>query len=179
MEPGAAVSSSRIRSSVNPWFATSVAIALALLAGLFSARLAVDVHEYPVGAISFMRQHNLHGNILNDFGWGQYLIWKSEPESKVFIDGRYDTIYPATVINQYLDFINAKPDALKILGEYPHDLVLIPLEAPAVTIMNATPGWKLIYRDGNAVLFARADSAAATIPGVPIEGTLPSASFFP
>jgi hypothetical protein len=179
LEPDASVSSSRIRSSVNPWFATSVAIALALLAGLFSARLAVDVHEYPVGAISFMRQHNLHGNILNDFGWGQYLIWKSEPESKVFIDGRYDTIYPAKVINEYLDFISAKTGVLKILGEYPHDLVLIPLKAPAVKIMNATPGWKLIYQDGNALLFARADSAAARLPGAPIEGTLPSASVFP
>jgi hypothetical protein len=164
---------------VNLWFVTAIAAALTLLAGLFSARLAVDVHEYPVGAIAFMRQHNLSGNILNDFGWGQYLIWQLEPESKVFIDGRYDTIYPVTVINQYLDFIDARPDALKSLGEYPHDLVLIPLKAPAVTIMNATPGWKLIYRDGNAVLFARADSAAAGLPGAPIEGTLPSASFFP
>jgi hypothetical protein len=110
---------------------------------------------------------------------GEYLIWHLEPPSKVFIDGRYDTIYPGKVINQFLDFINARPAALSILHAYPHDLVLIPVKAPAVSLMESTPGWKLVYRDPVAVLFARSNSAAARLGGVPIAGTLQRKSVFP
>jgi hypothetical protein len=39
--------------------------------------------------------------------------------------------------------------------------------------------WTLIYRDGNWMLFARQNSAAAKIPGVPFEGTPPAVSYFP
>lgn len=167
------------RSGVNHWLAASIAIVLAVFAGLFSPRLTVDVHEYPVGAVAFMRQHGMHGNILSDFGWGQYLIWHLEPESKVFIDGRYDTVYPEAVVNQYLDLFSGQPDGLKVLRAYPHDLVLMPLKAPGVSLMESAPRWKLVYRDGNAALFAHADSAAAKLRGVPIEGTLPRESIFP
>jgi hypothetical protein len=167
------------RPGVKPWLVIFIAFAMAIFAGLFSPRLAVDPHEYPIGAVAFMRMHGIGGNILDEFGWGEYLIWHLEPASKVFIDGRYDTIYPGKVINQFLDFINARPAALGILHAYPHDLVLIPLKAPAVSLMESTPGWKLVYRDPVAVLFARSNSAAARLGGVPIVGTLPRKSVFP
>ena len=39
-------------------------------------------------------------------------------------------------------------------------------------------GWKLIYRDRVAAFFARADSPAAHLPGVPVTGT-PPPNYFP
>ncbi len=45
--------------------------------------------------------------------------------------------------------------------------------------MKSAPGWKLVYHDATAVLFARANSAAAQIPGIPIAGALPREAFFP
>jgi hypothetical protein len=35
-------------------------------------------------------------------------------------------------------------------------------------MMTKTTGWKLIYQDPNAALFARAELPAAQIPGVPV-----------
>jgi hypothetical protein len=49
----------------------------------------------PVGAVRFMKSHGLHGNVLATFDWGEYLIWHLEPGSKIFVDGRYGTVYPA------------------------------------------------------------------------------------
>ncbi len=167
------------RSGVNPWLVAFTAIVLAVVAGLFSPRLAVEATEYPVGAVAFMRQHDLHGNILGEFGWGQYLIWHLEPGSKVFIDGRYDSVYPEAVVNQYLDLSFGNSGALKALRAYPHDFVLLPVKAAGRAVMESAPGWQLVYRDGTAVLFARADSAAAKMPGLPIEGTPPRESSFP
>jgi hypothetical protein len=167
------------RSGVNPWIAVSIAIMLALVGGLFSPRIPVAI-DSPVDAVAFMRQHDLHGNILSNFASGEYLIWHLAPPSKVFIDGRYDTVYPQQVINQYLDFINGRTGASRVLQAYPHDFVLIPADGPALGVMRqATARWTPVYRDQHWVLFARADSPAAKLPGIPIEGTPARVSYFP
>jgi hypothetical protein len=42
-------------------------------------------------------------------------------------------------------------------------------------LMADSPGWKLIYQDKVAQLYARADSEAARLPGVPVTAkALPS-----
>jgi hypothetical protein len=167
------------RSGVNPWLVSFIAIVLAIVAGLFSPRLAVEAADYPAGAVAFMRDHDLHGNILGEFGWGQYLIWQLEPASKVFIDGRYDSVYPESVVNQYLDVSFGDSAARKTLNAYPHDFVLLSVKSAGSAAMASAPGWQLIYRDSTAILFARTNSGAAKMPGIPIEGNPPRASRFP
>ncbi len=174
----AAAVSADDRPGSNPWLVASIAIVLALVSGIFSTHISVGA-ESPVGAAAFMRRHDLRGNILSAFGNGEYLIWHLAPASRVFIDGRYDTVYPQRVVDQYLDFINARPDALAVLQAYPHDFVLVSANGPALGVMRHAPDWTLIYRDPHWVLFARADSAAAKMPGVPFTGNPPPISNFP
>ena len=126
-----------------------------------------------------MRHNGLHGNILDEFGWGEYLIWHVAPDSKVFIDGRYELIYPYKIIQDYIDFRFDHPRAGTVLASYPHDFVLISAKAEAYRLMMRTPGWTLVYRDKDAVLFARADSLAAKSPEVPVIGTVPPVQYFP
>jgi hypothetical protein len=166
------------RSSTSPWLAIAVAAVLAVYSGDFSARLRVD-KPYPSGAVAFMRAHGLRGNILGDFGWGEYLIWHTAPEAKVFIDGRYDTVYPYSIIEQYIAFYFDRGGAQALLASYPHDFVLIPPASGAYGLMRRQSGWKLIYHDANSALFARADSAAARISGVPVAGDVPRVGYFP
>ena len=165
-------------SAISPWVAGAAAIVFALGAGLFSPRLRLEA-AYPSGAVAFMQHHGLHGNILDEFGWGEYLIWHVAPDSKVFIDGRYDLIYPYKIIQDYIDFRFDRPRAGTVLASYPHDLVLISAKAEAYRLMMRTPGWTLVYRDEDAVLFARADSLAAKLPAVPVIGTVPPIQYFP
>ena len=155
-----------------------LALALALLLGLFSPRLAED-HAYPAGAVAFLQEHRQSGNVLGDFGWGQYLIWHLAPGSKVFIDGRYDTVYPTKLINDYLRFYFDWPGAAAVLSAYPHDFVLIPPHAPANALMSRTPGWKLVYGDRDARLFARADKSLPAIAAAPASGAAPAVRYFP
>jgi hypothetical protein len=156
---------------------TLLAIILAAATGLFSPRLPAAM-PYPDGATAFMDAHSLHGDILNYFSWGQYLIWRESPESKVFIDGRFDLVYSPLIVRRYLDFYAALPDAASVLAAYPHDYVLIPPAAPAYKFMLPRSDWKLIYRDPDSALFARADSPAARIPTV-IVNRDPPQSYFP
>lgn len=166
------------RPGMSPWVVGTVAVAFALYAGLFSSRLRLET-AYPSGAVAFMQQHGLHGNILDEFGWGEYLIWHLAPSSKLFIDGRYDLIYSDKVIKDYIDFRFDRPRAGEVLAAYPHDFVLIPSAAEAARLMGRTPGWVLIYHDKDAALFARADSPAARQFTAPATGTVPSIQYFP
>jgi hypothetical protein len=166
------------RSGVNQWLAVALAAMVAISSGLFSARILVEP-GYPGGAVSFMQQHALRGNVLGAFGWGDYLIWHMAPDSKVFIDGRYDTVFPQQVIRDYAVFYFDLPGAVRVLSAYPHDFVLIPPRSPVDHRLEQDPEWKLVYSDQTASLFARANSAATKIPGVPVEGIAPKRRYFP
>jgi hypothetical protein len=144
--------------------------------GFFSARLRTTA-PYPSGAVAFMQSHDLHGNVLNQFLWGDYLIWHIEPWSHVFIDGRYDTVYPEEVLRQFMLFNFDQPGGAEILARWPHDFVLISPKSSAARIMRASPDWKLIYRDPGALLYARAGSPAAKIAGEPVVGSPPPSTF--
>jgi hypothetical protein len=154
----------------------TLAGAMALGGGVFSRSLALD-RAYPSAALAFMNAQRLHGNVLSEFGWGEYLIWHTAPEDKVFIDGRYDTVYPFKVIGDYLEFYFDQPGASAVLQSYPHDFVLIGLDAPAHRLMERRGDWKLIYRDGDALLYALASGPAADLPGLPITAHAPPGGF--
>ena len=155
-----------------------VLAAFVLLAGtgFFSNRLTAR-EKYPAGAVAFMQSHDLHGNILDDFLWGEYLIWHMSHDSKVFIDGRYDTVYPQDVLGAFMLFHFDQPGADTILANWPHDYVMLPPGDLANRVIARHPEWKLIYRDRDTLLYARAGSAAAKIAGVPIEGVNPPTAF--
>ena len=155
----------------------AIALVIAFATGVFSPRLP-NGYPQPRGAIEFMQAERLHGNVLDDFGWGEYLIFHLAPDSKVFVDSRYDMVYPQAVLADYLDFFLVRPRAATVLGAYPHDFVLLRVASPGYGFMMAQPGWRIVYRDKIAALFARADSPAARLKGIPIEGR-PGPNLFP
>ena len=144
--------------------------AMALGGGLFSSRLATD-RVYPRAALDFMSERNLHGKVLSEFAWGEYLIWHSVPADEVFIDGRYDTVYPFKVIRDYLEFYFDGPGAGAVLDSYAHDFVLIGPHVPARRLMEGRHDWKLLYRDDAALLYGRSRTPAANLSGLPVIGT--------
>ena len=162
------------RAAIGPAAGFVIAILLAAYSGLFSNRLPEST-PVPAGAVAFMQQNGLGGNLLCDFNWGEYLIWHNAPRSRVFIDGRYDTVYPSSVIRDYLAFYFDQPRGAAVLAAYPHDFVLVPPLSGAAYLTSRSPDWTLVYRDPVAMLFARKDSAAAGIP--PVRGDAPVTLF--
>jgi hypothetical protein len=157
--------------------ALAAAAVLSVTSGLFSGRLP-DFTGYPVGAIAFMKQYRLEGRILNRQIWGAYLFWHVAPDSTVFIDS-FDNAYPLEVQRDYLDFLRGGAGAERVLAAYPHDFVMEQTDSPLYRFMLRQAGWRLVYRDPVAALFARADSPAAHIGGVPVLRDKAPPSFFP
>ncbi|MFZ1119105.1 MAG: hypothetical protein WCA59_12640 [Candidatus Binataceae bacterium] len=164
------------RQASNEILVGALALLIVLQSGLFSRTLIVQF-GIPKGAVDFMQAHELRGNLLADFSWGDYLIWRMAPASKVFIDGRYDFAYPMPVIRDYFDFKFDSPRAAAVLDSYPHDYVLMTPASPVRELMERRPDWKLIYSDPRVLMFARADSPAAHLDGVPVQGRLQPQTF--
>jgi hypothetical protein len=156
----------------------AAAIVFALGAHMLSGRLPTS-RESPVGAIAFMDRHHLHGNILAKYTWGGYVVWHEVPPSRVFFDS-FDERFPENVQRSYADLlIGDKEQVAAMLNRYPHDFVLIPTSWWQSGFLSGRSDWTLLYRDPVASLFARSNSAAAKLDGIPeLHGTAPS-SFFP
>ncbi len=146
---------------------------LAVSAKVFSPSLAIYA-EFPVGAVAFMEQHHLSGNILSTYQWGGYLIWHAAPASKVFFDS-FDERYPPRVQDDYLRLIAGDGTAEAVLQGYPHDYVLVPVRSHLYDLMTKRSDWTPVYRDSVCALFARTASSGS--PAL-VNGIAPS-SYFP
>ena len=164
------------RAPVAEGVVGTLALFILISSGLCSRTLAVQF-GVPKGAVDFMQAHWLRGNLLADFAWGDYLIWRTAPGSRVFIDGRYDFAYPMRVVTDYFDFKFDTPRAPAVLDGWPHDYVLLTPQSPVRELLERRPDWKLIYSDANALLFARANSPAGRIAGVPVRGSVGPQTF--
>jgi hypothetical protein len=152
-------------TAFNQAVLVTIAILIAAETGFFSRRLRLDQH-YPAGAVAFIKSHRLAGNILSDYGWNDYLIYHLAPASHVFIDSRYEMIYPERVTHDFLEFQLNRAGALATLAAYPNDFVLVAARSKTTLVMKRAPGWTLIYGDPDAYLYARSNSAAAHIAPV-------------
>lgn len=131
----------------------------------------------PVGAVTFMEDHKLRGNILNQYEWGSYLVFKTAPASKVFLDGRTELLYPDSLLYQYVLFFLGRAGGKEVLDRYPHDLVLVEFDSGGYRITLADPRWRLAYRDGLAALFVRNSPENARNFPAPVVASTPPALF--
>jgi hypothetical protein len=155
-----------------------LAVVIALRTGLLS-RTLVAVEQKPVGAMAFMLEHDLHGNVLSDFGWADYLLFHDAARSKIFIESIFEAYYPHQLQSDFAAINYAEPGAAHMLDAYPNDFVLMPSGSAAYALLMAQAGWRLIYRDPVSALFARSGSPAARRAEVPLLVRTAPASVFP
>ncbi|MDD4196783.1 MAG: hypothetical protein PHT96_10315 [Syntrophorhabdaceae bacterium] len=110
---------------------------------------------YPVGAVDYINGKGLEGNLLTEFGWGEYIMWNLYPKCKVALDGRYETVYPVIVVTKYFDFIRGGQSYDIFLNDYPPDMILIAARTTLIKKISSNIKWKLVYSDVGSVLFVK------------------------
>ena len=112
-----------------------------------------DPRVFPVQAADWLEAHPPEGRGFNYFTWGGYLLFRAWPERTVFIDGQTD-FYGESLTREYETVISAAPGWEAVLDKYEVSWALIPPQeslAPAL----AEAGWKNLYEDQTAVIYAR------------------------
>jgi hypothetical protein len=142
-----------------PWpiIAISVAFAAILTFALtFHRNFAPDPKNTPSAAIA---QANIAraGPVLNDYGFGGYLIYSGIAP---FIDGRAE-VYGKDFILRYNRALALQnlPDFLRLIEEYRINVTLLSPATPAVALLDRLPGWQRVYADNIAVVHRRQNGA--------------------
>jgi len=126
-------------------------------------RLVVPPQDYPTRAADFMIRNGVRGNIAAPFDWGEYLIWKLYPDSRVAMDGRYTTAYPMAAIEENFAWMKGGEGWRELLDNYPTDIALSGRRHPVTRLLEQDPEWVMIYFDETAALFVKETPAQAAL----------------
>jgi hypothetical protein len=114
------------------------------------ARLA-----YPLDALAFLEQHGLRGNVLLPLQWGSYTVHRMSDRLRVFIDGRFEAVYPPQVLEDYFSFIQGGDGWERALDAYPTDIVLLQRAHGVHPRLFARDDFAYVYSDPAALVFVR------------------------
>lgn len=137
----------------------------------------VDRGEYPVSAMQFLHDHRLHGRTLVTFNWAQYAIGCFAADnsvlknSRVAVDGRFETCYPREITDICFDFWLGTDDprdryrspyappfspSMALEFEMPDLVLLARDQRPSVRVMQQHQDkWTLLYQDSLAQIWGR------------------------
>jgi hypothetical protein len=108
----------------------------------------------PVRAVDFVNRSGLHGNMLNEYVYGGYLIWAA-PQHKVFVDGRGDVFEWTGVLRDYAQWANLKSDPNELLDKYHINFCVLARDSPMSRVLPLLAGWEKVYLDESSNIFAR------------------------
>jgi hypothetical protein len=125
-----------------------------------SARnLARQVDENsPVKAVEFLRANHLSGPMLNDYGFGGYLIW-AVPQYPVMMDGRTDMYEWSGFLAEYGNWALMHTDPNQLPDKYKVNFCLLSRHSSMVLLLPLMHEWKIAYTDDNSAILVRASSA--------------------
>jgi hypothetical protein len=117
----------------------------------------------PVGAMDYMEQHALQGNIYHPQIYGDYLIWRLWPAQRSFVDGRVH-LFDDSVIRDYRMAFNDLHWDERLAGYNIRYLLLSKDEEENRMMLESarsSGAWRLIYEDSTSVLFERLGPSSA------------------
>ena len=131
----------------------------------YAYRFGPGVHPtvLPVEAAEFIKQSRLSGRMFNVYEFGGYLIWRLNPEIKVFIDGREDVYVAAGIADDYIDADSYPRRWRNLADKYAIDFAVIkypttPPPSPDLSVERlafARSDWALVYFDDLAIIYVR------------------------
>jgi len=115
-------------------------------------RARFDGKEFPAKAVASLGDSAAQSRIFTYDQWGDFLIYQLYPKNQVFIDGRSD-FYGRPFEEKYLDIVNVEYKWQRYLDEYRVDTVLLPTSAPLAGALKESSRWRVVYDDGDAIIF--------------------------
>jgi hypothetical protein len=144
------------------WHPVSAAGVLVVAALLFAPsppklfRAEFDPKTHPDAALAMLRS-DPSARIFTYDQWGDYLIYRLYPRTKVFVDGRSD-FYGDDFEDQCANVLNVKYDWEKTLNHFGVDTILLPPSAPLAGALKESTRWRVVYDDGVALVFRPAQT---------------------
>jgi len=120
----------------------------------------MSLRNFPIKAADFLVKNKITGNFFNDFNSGAYLLGRTFPNIKVFIDGRTE-VYGGRFYERYRNIWEGDKQSFdeavrqfKLTGAF-LGYVYVPAPSKTVRHLYLSPEWVLVYFDYDAAVFLR------------------------
>jgi tetratricopeptide (TPR) repeat protein len=121
----------------------------------------ISQRSYPDKAADFLVKNGVTGHFFNDFNSGAYLLGRTYPDIRVFIDGRTE-LYGGTFFRKYRDIFEHGNTALfeKAVDKFQISGVFLNssrqfIPKGILSYLYAHPDWRMVYFDYDAVIFLK------------------------
>jgi hypothetical protein len=113
-----------------------------------------DAENFPTTAVDWLLENKPEGHLFNSYNWGGYLIWRTYPQFRVYIDGRAD-VYGDAFIFDYISIYNAKPGWEEKLENQAVQTVLVESNAPLANELRQSSAWHIAFTDKLSTIFVK------------------------
>jgi hypothetical protein len=107
----------------------------------------------------YVRKHLRGQRVFTDDAWGSYLIWASNAEQRVFLDGRIEFYDHTGVDEDYSSMEGRSSNTGFLLAKYGIQAALVARDDPIEAYFKSSSDWVRVYQDSTSVIFARTDIA--------------------
>jgi len=135
--------------------------------------LGYTEQKFSMGALEFIRNHPVEGNLFNSFGFGGLTMWKLYPEERpgpdgeirtyyggrrLFVDGRAE-VYGGPFVKNYTMSLGDKELWQALDDKFHFQVILLNWQAsdthPLLDRLYRAPDWALCYGDGVGYVMVR------------------------
>ncbi len=119
--------------------------------------ISISDDQQPKDIVAYMAEKSISGKIRNEFVSGGYLLLNIPKDSKIFIDGRANVLYPPSFVRDYMKASYNSAAFKKELEKYPADFVIARSTEPGGLLDTALESqeFELHYFGLNHALLSR------------------------
>ena len=120
------------------------------------ARTALLDRDTPVAVAEYLAANPLDGHLFNDTNWSAYLTWRLAPDTRVFVDNRFEA-HPPEVWEEYSTISQGHVSWQRRLDA--HGVTRLALNPETqrglLSAVRESAAWQPVYEDSQAVVFVR------------------------
>ncbi len=145
----------RFRRSVVTVACAAIAFVIVVLAVGMSSERAFGTRGYPVAAMRYLERNDLLGSrVFTDDADAGYVILRSWPEQRVFMDDRFD-MFPTRIIDDYVEVSRAGPRWAGVLERHDVEVVVWPKRQALASLLDESGDWDRAHTDGTYAVWLR------------------------
>ena len=124
----------------------------------------VRIDYFPREAVRYLNALGPPVRLLNTNTWGGFLMIHA-PQSRLFIDGRGNAVYPDEIALEHTAMRTGAPDLPARLARYRFDAAFLGTGSGLATNLTRLPQpWVVVYQDATAVILLPPDSPRLRAP---------------
>ena len=122
---------------------------------IYSSKFQCTFGDLPVAEVEFIKLNKLKGNVLCEFHHGSYAAYKLYPHNLIFMDGKYEEVYPNELIYSLKKLNRTKDGWKNDIVKYNTDILIVSNIYPIYKTLQEDKDFHEVMRSGLGGVFVK------------------------